>query len=862
MKTAASLRLRLLAFGSFTALSGAAGLAYQLVWARMFSPALGHELPATLAIVFAFLSGLALGAWLLDRPIQRSPNPLIFYAGLEFIIAVWGVTSSFLIPMVGAVTSDWIGLDPSPFRQWAISFLVPFLMLLPATVAMGATFTVMERCVSAATSHQPAVAAVYAANTFGGVLGTLAGPLVLLPAFGFRHTLWILAVTNAVCGAGAWIIGRHHEKSNLRDTPGMVSVSSGLTPSHLLFIAAVTGLLGIGLETVVLRVLSQVMENTIYSFAGILSVYLLGTAAGAALFQLSARQEPDSHTLPRLLSVLSYATIVSLLILRAGQPIYGFLRSVLGDLPVAVVLAEMMVAALVLTPATLLMGAIFSLLAQCYRNQCGRIGSIVAINIAVGALAAPVFGIFLIPVIGSKSSLILIALGYMVVIPKLLSHRRPVLAMVGISLTLMFPLVELRPAVKEGRIIAFHEGAMAAVSVVEYPTGHRLLRVNNRFQMGGTAAAAAQYRGAHIPLLLHPAPRRALFLGLGTGITFGAASLHPDLKADGIELIPEVIQALPAFAPANFNVWTNQNLKIHAADARRFVRSTTDQYDVIVADLFHPAMDGAGSLYTREHFVAIRHRLKPDGLFCQWLPLHQLDSTTLRLILRTFLDIFPDAEAWLLHLNVDAPVLGLIARQGPPPSAVNWIEPRINGLLEAELQKLAMADSVRFFGLRLADSRQLASFAGAGPLNTDDQPLVLLRAPAYSFRKNAKPYQSLEPWLQLPAPDFSLVFSSADSEMSRKATQQLVAYVSARNAYLQGLMADAEGRNAVAIERYLESARLSEDFTLGYAQCLSRASVLVQSRPGDAKSLLRRLVDAQPKRPVAAELLRRLETNR
>ncbi|MBC8002497.1 MAG: fused MFS/spermidine synthase, partial [Opitutaceae bacterium] len=483
------------------------------------------------------------------------------------------------------------------------------------------------------------------------------------------------------------------------------------------------------------------------------------------------------------------------------------------------------------------------------------------INTGAGALAAPLFGVLLIPVIGSKVSLILIALGYTALIPRFMNHRWTALSVAGISVGLISPTIELRPVLKNARIVTFHEGAMAAVTVVEDSSGHRLLRVNNRFQMGGTAAAAAQYRGAHIPLLLHPAPHRALFLGLGTGITFGAASLHPGLRADGVELLPEVIDVLPAFAPANFMPWTNQNLRIHTADARRFVRSITNRYDVIVADLFHPAMDGAGSLYTREHFTAIRQRLAAGGVFCQWLPLHQLDEPTLQLIVRTVVDVFPEAQAWLLHLNVDAPVLGLIARLDQSASTAQWIEPRVVGPLGVELKKLAMADSVRFVGLLLADTRQLGDLAGPGPLNTDDQPLVLLRAPAFSYRQDVKPYETLERWLQLPPCDYSSLFnrSSADNSL---AAQQHERYALARNAYLRGLIADAEGDGSVAVERYLESARLSEDFTLGYAQCLSQVSLLARSRPAEAKSLLGRLIEAQPNRPVAAELLRRLESSR
>src|SRR5439155_9515766 len=256
-------------------------------------------------------------------------------------------------------------------------------------------------------------------------------------------------------------------------------------------------------------------------------------------------------------------------------------------------------------------------------------------------------------------------------------------------------LVQVPPG---GRVVEYREGVLSSVAVVEDANQDRVLRVDNRFQMGGTAAAAAQCRHAHIPLLLHPAPKRALFLGLGTGITFGAAALHPGVQSDGVELVPEIVEVMRQFEPYNFSPDRQPQLKLFVADARRFVRATDATYDVIVADLFHPARDGAGSLYTREHFQALRERLAPGGLFCQWLPLHQLDEDMLRVIIRTFLEVFPDAQAWLLRLNVDAPVLGLVGSAAPLHYSPRVVEKRLNRApLEAQLKKLALADSVRFF---------------------------------------------------------------------------------------------------------------------------------------------------------------------
>lgn len=404
---------------------------------------------------------------------------------------------------------------------------------------------------------------------------------------------------------------------------------------------------------------------------------------------------------------------------------------------------------------------------------------------------------------------------------------------------------------------------MASVAVIEDARGDRVLRVDNRFQMGGTAAAAAEYRHAHIPLLLHPAPRRALFLGLGTGISFGAAALHPGLAGDGVELLPEVVRVLPEFEPYNHSPGGRPGLSVYVADARRFVRAAATDYDVVVADLFHPARDGAGSLYTLEHFRAVRMRLAEGGLFCQWLPLHQLDENMLRIIVRTFLEVFPEGQAWLLRFNVDAPVLGLVGSPAPRRYGPDWVERRLpDPALAGELKKLALADSVRFFGNFLAGPERLRGFAGDAALNTDDRPRVNFGAPQFVYRGAAETYGRLLALLRLGTPSpKELLGDGADGAADAGAAafaRRLEGYWKARDVYLAGLVDEAEGREARAVDRFLESARLSDDFTSGYAQCLTLASALAPTRPDEARRLLERLTEAQPSRPVAREMLERL----
>jgi spermidine synthase len=775
--------------------------------------------------------------------------------------------------LVNQIASHLIGADPSALRHWSIAFALPSLAILPATIAMGATLPAMERIVSHLKPDRGCLGAIYAANTFGAVGGLILSAFIFAPQFGLRESVWCFALLNVICGAIVLVMSRASQQAPMQQKQNRSepSVSSPARPSSLFSKQAlnlfITGLLGIGYETVGVRVLSQVLENTVYTYAAVLSVFLLGTALGAVLYQRFLRRLNSQALFSNLAFGLSAAGLLGILALARAQPTYDLCRAAFGDSETGVLFAEMIVASTVFGPPTILMGALFSDLVQNgrFHFQSGSVGKAASLNTFGCALAPAVFSVALLPAIGSKATLVLISLSYLGLglglFPKPAAWRWGVWALpIGVLLSGVIPtnlrVVQIPPG---GKLANYREGVMASVAVVEDAEGNKTLRVDNRFQMGGTAAAEAEYRHAHIPLLLHPSPRRALFLGLGTGITFGAASLHPNLDSEGVELLPEVVDVIPEFEPYNLGAGRKPGLKMHVADARRFIRASTNVYDVIVADLFHPARDGAGSLYTLEHFQAIRQRLAAGGLFCQWLPLYQLDEAMLRVIIQSFLSAFPEAQAYLLRMNVDVPVLGLIGSVDWAHYSAKWVEKRIaNTPVEPELRKLALADSVRFFGNLLAGPKELRELAGGAPLNTDDHPVILFGAPRFTYQKNANAHGCLLSLLErrIDHPE-ELLRMGSDSEKDQFA-RRLKAYLGARDIYLKGLIEEAEGHSAQAIDAFVESARLSEDFTSGYAQCLSIASLEAKSNPAKARAVLERLVQAQPSRPIAAEMLRRL----
>src|SRR6267378_5309174 len=537
---AASVRQRIdssWALMPIVAASGFAGLGYEIVWTRQLSLALGSEMMAVLGAVAGFFAGLALGAFALDRVIRRTTSPRTVYIALEAVIGLWGLINIWLLPAAGRAISPLLGTEPAPALLWAASFALPALVLLPATAAMGGTLIALERMMSEARADARVSAGVYGANTAGAVAGTLISTFFLLPALGLSGTLLCLAGLNALCALGALALGPASGRAPTQADAGPRPVE-GLRLPITLF---ATGLLGIAFEILVVRLAAQVMQDTIYTFAGLLAAYLLGTAAGGLAWQRAGRRVQDASLGGLLagtaLACLTTAFLTPYIARIAETAVEGGLA---GELVVAM--------ALFLVPSAA-MGALFGLLAQRTRDQRGSLGWAVGIN-SVGASVAPLLTAqVVIPTLGAWTAIIPVALGYLLLIPL----RRAAFvwaaapALVAVVLWVR-PAPSLTRVPPGGALLAVREGPMVTASVVDDAFGARYLEVNGRFRMGGTSSARSDHRQAMLPLLLHPAPHRALFLGIGTGATLVGGSQMPGVTVHGVELSPEVVALLPWFA--------------------------------------------------------------------------------------------------------------------------------------------------------------------------------------------------------------------------------------------------------------------------------------------------------------------------
>jgi len=835
--------------------SGFAGLGYQIVWTQQSALWLGHESAAVLAVVAAFFGGLALGALLFGRRIDRSPRAGRWYAGCEAVIGLWSLTIAFLFVPITSWLLSLIGPQPSPAWHWSVSFCGVFLVLLPATAAMGATLPAMERTLAPLREHGASIAALYAGNTFGAVLGVLGAAFVLVPGVGLRATASVCAALNLLCAVGAM---------RFFDARGEVRLVVEKPEAHAaLGLLAVTGLLGIGYEVIVVRVLSQVAENTVYTFAILLAVYLVGTALGAAAYSrlVGNRRIPAGPEQVRdaLLRSLAVACLLGTLSLAGAEGFKSWLLRLTGSSMNAALTAEALLAVGAFLLPTFVMGALFSHLATQATAGGRSFGRALGLNTLGAALAPVLFGVLLLPWIGSKITLLIIAAGYLALAsPRGWAARTQwgsAAALLGLAI--WAPSLAIVDVPAGGRLVSYREGVMAAVSVVEDAGGVSSLHINNRQQEGSSATLLADARQALLPILLHPAPRRALFLGLGTGVTASSAAQDPVLTVDAVELLPEVIEASAFFTrlvPGN-----GRRVNLIAADARRYVRASPERYDVIVSDNFHPARSGSGALYTVEHFNAERDRLAPGGLFCQWLPLHQLDIGTLRIIVRAFVTAFPHGWAMLATNSLETPVVGLVARGDGELFDIGRVRMRLNEAAMASApEDFGIYDDLALLGSFIAGPRALARFAGNAPLNTDDHPVVAYLAPRNTYAPESLPRDRLMALLLDVdiSPEELLAGPHEPAWDSR-----LAAYWAARDRFIaagrevQPTM-DVRRMLAQVREPLLSVLRISPDFRPAYDPLLRMAIALNEVDAAAARQLLGELQRAQPARPEPAQLLR------
>ena len=674
---AAASSFRLVSFCFF--LSGMAGLIYQMVWMRYLSTVFGTSELAIIAVLVAYMGGLAAGAWLASKYLHRLTRPIIAYALLEGAIALSAIAVPLLLKLSGHLRTAVLGgqhhLPSDGGALEAISHLgLACLVLFIPTACMGATLPILAKgLIQQQTQIGTRIGWLYALNTFGAVAGTLLAAFLLIPLLGLWKASFVGVALNVTVAALGWSVARKAGSNSIPPPePGDPKKSSAFTASSriILPVMLVSGATSFVYEVLWARLLAHVLGGSFYSFATMLASFLTGIAVGGLIGAKLARNSRRScfwlagfEIATGLLTALILALVSSGNLGASGSSIF----------------AQAGVCILVLSPATICLGATFPLavraLSDRARDAGPASGKVYAWN-TVGAIAGAITaGLLIIPNLGYAPTFkwaIVTNLLLAVIILRTVKGVSP--KIVATSAALCFAAVVLyhpKPPVdlltrspldnsndvhKKLKLIHVATGKSATVSVLER-SGNFVIRSNGLqeaeiFPKGAEALAYTKIRWLPaLPKVLKPDAESMLVVGYGGGALLEAVP-SGIREIDVVEIEEEVIVANRLVASRRaIDPLKDERINIVINDARGALKLSRKTYDAIVSQPSHPWTAGASHLYTREFLELADDHLNSGGIFVQWLGSSFVDKTLLGSFLASATEIFPHVQLYLVSDN-------------------------------------------------------------------------------------------------------------------------------------------------------------------------------------------------------------------
>ena len=755
------------AAGCFLA-SGAAGLLYEIVWSKQLAYVLGSSLHAVAAVVASFLGGLALGARVLGVPLARRGDGARTYARLELGVAVLGLLLLPALrlsdPLVGQLYRALGGETPA-FAVARLGLLV--LALLPPAALMGATLPVLvahvERDLVGA-----GLARLYALNTLGAVAGSLAAGFLLLPGLGLTATTFVAAALNLAVAAVAWTRGSSASPAVTAPEPVAAAPEATLPPTPRRIVALMFALSGFGalaFQIAWVRLFGLVFGSSVYSFAAVLAVYLLGIALGSAL---------AGPRLSKLATLGGFGALQLVLAASAAFAVQAFpsLPQRMLDMGAqagadwrGLLLAETGTVALLIGVPCLILGALFPVTVRLLQSRDGghATGSAYAVNTAgtiAGSLAA---GFWLVPSFGVQGTHVgaTVLAGVLGLAACAMALQRRELRgatglVAGLALVVTGFLLAIAPRwealvmsagvyrpVQAARVSAISQGSSDAVRQVSFEervlyyregiNASVILGTDSRgeelwLKVGGKVDASkndmeTQVLLGLLPGVLADSGSRALVIGHGSGVTTASVLAAGMGRTEVVELEPGVVTASRWFHAKGEDPLDDPRTTLVMGDARTHLLHSAGRYGLIVSEPSNPWIAGVNNLFTVDFYQRVRSRLEPDGVFCQWLQLYELSPETFATLLRSYLSVFPEGQLFFITRNVD-----LLLVAAPANRRIDLARLRTPAA-RRELDRARIPDAAMLPAYWAAPLDSLRRVAGSGPVNRDDRPVVEYRAP-------------------------------------------------------------------------------------------------------------------------------------
>lgn len=719
--------------------SGCSSLIFQVVWIRQLSTIIGVDVYAVSAGISAFMGGLALGGFIFGRLADRLQTPFLLYGVLEVLVATSGLFVTICLPHLAL---PFVRLES--FSSSLAWFLLLFTIALPA-VFMGGTLPAMLCSIREIGLPAAAAGKLYAANTFGAIVGTLATTFILIPSFGLAGTASIAASGSFAVALIAFMLRSANNKSAQGHDTHAGFLSDEARQAIILY--GIAGGVALGYEVVWTQSIVQFMSTRAFAFSVVLATYLAGLALGsAAISPFIERIRRPWSVLGLLIGTAGIVAVVEVALLGrwmiTAQSFAEYWVLVTTDNRLAGMSARFAVAAFTIVFApTLLLGAAFPVVVMIVGKTVpvGRAVGLVGGWNTLGGIVGSVFtGFVLVPRFGFVHAIGILGFtaSLLATIMLLRSERWSQRSMLASSLLVVIAglllvcvptdrFAQLLPGAQKGGLIFYEEGLGATVAVVEQGNNNRFRRLYIQgVSNTGDSMASERYMRlqALLPLLIADSdPRSVLIIGLGTGITAGATLAFDNLEKRVVaELLPGVVRASRTFK-GNYGAPDDPRIDLRLRDGRRELIANDRKYDLITLEPPPPSAVGVANLYSTDFYNLAAKRLTGGGMVAQWLPLPTQNIEDTRALVKSFTEVFPFTHLWTTELHE----MMMIGSLRPMPLDYGRMTTRFEqSTVKKALQDVGIQSVDAMLATWVTDRSGLLAFAGDVQSVTDNYPSI------------------------------------------------------------------------------------------------------------------------------------------
>ena len=653
--------------------SGCSALIYEVVWYQLLQLAIGSTSVSLGILLATFMGGLCIGSIWLPR-LRLNQHPLKVYGALECGIAFFAVMVQLTLPYLNHayIAGAQHGLPGMLLRG-----LLAAICMLPPTILMGGSLPAITRWIESSREGVSWWGYLYGGNTVGAVVGCLVAGFYLLRVFDMATATYVAVGINLAVAAVSFILASATAQMPVLElSKEAVAQSEGSEnllgrPWQIYVAIALSGATALGAEVVWTRTLSMLLLATVYVFSIILAVFLTGLAVGIAA---------GSRILRRINPAVALGWSQLLLVFGIGWTAYAIVHklpywkdAVLTTLdPWHMYALDLKRCAWALLLPALFWGASFPLACAAVArpgDDSGRIaGRVYAANTLGGIVGALAVSLVLIPWIGSQESqrvlLVLSAASGIIVLYPFVKRSAVMVGAVAVCLAAtVFVARHVAPIPTEliayGRFMGSWggmsknlqtiEGRNSSVAYTQWNDGGIYVNVNGHVEATTEAAdMKLQRMVGHLPAMLHPNPKTILGIGFGAGVSAGTFTRYPSVQSITVCEIEPVIPPASTryFGTQNYKVALDPRTHIVFDDARHFLLTTTQKYDIIASDPLDVFVKGTAALYSKEYFEVVKQHLNPGGMFTLYVPLYETSEPTIKSELATFFEAFPHGTIW------------------------------------------------------------------------------------------------------------------------------------------------------------------------------------------------------------------------